>query len=240
MVDKNKNCSLCKKVLPKIKSKYGEEGSVFNIPIGTKSEWEHNQGEWLKLCFDCWEKNKEQYKKMVDEGKICGNGYHITNSDVEAHKVNEDDDEEYDPNAPAFEPMFYRSGNVVKCNVCSKWSTEPEVRKSFHFDPFGSIDKDNACSTECGTIYKEKEELKELEDIEELTPQMLDNNQKKRLQELRKKYGDGGNNRERERERERESKNGFNWGSPWVIGGGIVIILVIGVVIYFLTRKKQR
>jgi hypothetical protein len=56
---------------------------------------------------------------MVDEGKIGGNGYHITNSDVEAHQVNEDDGKEYDPNSPAFEPYFFRTCDVVKCNVCS-------------------------------------------------------------------------------------------------------------------------
>ena len=39
--------------------------------------------------------------------------------------------------------------------------------------------------------------------------------------------------RERERERERESKNGFNWKSPWVIGGGVVLVIVVGIVFYY-------
>jgi len=59
----------------------------------------------------------------------------------------------------------------------------------------------------CGTIAKEKEELKDLEFTEKLTPQMLDDNQKKRLKELKNKYGNNKNkndNQQRERERERE------------------------------------
>ena len=41
-------------------------------------------------------------------------------------------------------------------------------------------------------------------------------------------------------ERERESNSGFNWKSPYLIGGGVALLLGIGLIIYFLTRKKPK
>jgi len=40
-------------------------------------------------------------------------------------------------------------------------------------------------------------------------------------------------------EKTKESKKPFNWKSPWIITGGVVLILIIGAVVYFLTRKKE-
>ena len=30
----------------------------------------------------------------------------------------------------------------------------------------------------------------------------------------------------------------FNW-TPWIIGGGIAVVIIIGAIIYFLARKKE-
>ena len=45
--------------------------------------------------------------------------------------------------------------------------------------------------------------------------------------------------RERDGRKRKKGKSGLNWRSPWVIGGGITLVIIIGTIIYFTLRKKD-
>jgi hypothetical protein len=38
-----------------------------------------------------------------------------------------------------------------------------------------------------------------------------------------------------------QNPRGFNWKSPWVMGGGIVLVLgMIGLIVYFMNKNKKK
>jgi hypothetical protein len=71
----------------------------------------------------------------------------------------------------------------------------------------------------------------EIQQLEAITNRTVE--QEQELQEKKQRLA------ELEKEKQEQNPNKTNW-TPWLIGGGIVLVLVVGIIAYYWGRNKEK
>jgi len=169
----------------------------------------------IKILFgiDCYDVNSDKKEVLCENyWKKNKENYQQLVKEGKSVLVNKG---KYDQNGGYF------GENLANCKTCQKWS-----------DDFKGRGLSSFCSTEC----EEMEEMKILQSREDYSlgrnnspGRPLDSGEKQRLEDLKRKHNKS------ETSTIDDNSNKSNW-KYWV-GGGI-IIFVIGIIVYYITKDK--